>query len=210
VEIRVARTISTATLQEKTMMGQPSIYMSHRLILCAEAAADLMAPNPVSIAAGASVQEAATFLADRGFSAAPVIDQAGRPVGVLSQSDIVVHDRESSPHLSGNPEYYEKVDLSRPRIVRTDVVDGDPTQVRDIMTPIVFSVSPDTPAYKVIEDMLAHKVHRLFVVGADGVLIGTISTVDVLRHLRPEEPAADRHRAPAPEAVSVPFSYEPW
>jgi predicted transcriptional regulator len=90
------------------------------------------------------------------------------------------------------------------------VVNGDPTQVRDIMTPVVFAVPPDTPAYKVIEDMLAHKVHRLFVVGSDGVLIGTISTVDVLQHLRPEEPAADSHRAAAPETVPRTLGYEPW
>jgi CBS domain-containing protein len=153
-----------------------------------------MAPNPVSIAAGASVQEAAAFLADKGFSATPVIDEAGRPVGVLSRSDIVVHDRESGPYETGNPEYYERDDLRTPRIIRTEVVNGDPTQVRDIMTPVVFSVPPDTPAYKVIEEMLAHKVHRLFVVGGDGILVGTISTVDVLRHLRLEEPAADSHQ----------------
>jgi CBS domain-containing protein len=160
-----------------------------------------MASNPVSIAAGASEQEAAAFLVAKGFSAAPVIDEAGRPVGVLSQSDIVVHDRESGRYVSGTPEYYERADLSPPSVIRTDVVDDDPTQVRDIMTPIVFSVAPDTPAYKVVEDMLAHKVHRLFVVGSDGVLIGTISTVDVLRHLRPEEPAADSQRAAVPENV---------
>jgi CBS domain-containing protein len=192
------------------MKNQPSAEINLRVILCAETAADLMAPNPVSVAAGASVNEAAAFLADKGFSAAPVIDEAGRPVGVLSQSDIVVHDRESGPYVSGHPEYYESADLSPPRIIRTDVVNGDPTQVRDIMTPVVFAVSPDTPAYKVIEDILAHKVHRLFVVGGDGVLIGTISTVDVLRHLRPEEPAADSHRPAAPETVPRTFGYEPW
>jgi CBS domain-containing protein len=169
-----------------------------------------MAPNPVSISAGASVKEAAAFLTDKGFSAVPVIDEAGRQVGVLSQSDIVVHDRESGAYVSGNPEYYEKTDLSPPRIIRTDVLDSDLTQVRDIMTPIVFSVAPDTPAYKVIEDMLAHKVHRLFVVGTDSVLIGTISTIDVLRHLRPEQPVAESHRAAGPEVVPRSYGYEPW
>jgi CBS domain-containing protein len=96
----VAKTISTVALQEKTMKG---VEMSPRLILCAETAADLMVPNPVSIRAGATVKEAAAFLTDKGFSAAPVIDEAGRPVGVLSQSDIVVHDRECIPYVSGSP-----------------------------------------------------------------------------------------------------------
>jgi CBS domain-containing protein len=192
------------------MKNPASVESTPRVVLDAATAADLMAPNPVSIAAGATVKEAASFLTDKGFSAAPVIDEAGRPVGVLSESDIVVHDRESGPYVSGKPEYYAKADLSPPKIIWRDVVNGDPTQVRDIMTPVVFSVSPDTPAYKVIEDMLGHKVHRLFVVGSDGVLIGTISTVDVLRHLRLEQPGAGSHQAAAPETVPRSLGYEPW
>src|SRR5262245_45057673 len=75
-----------------------------RLTFGAETAADLMTPNPVSIAADATVKEAAAFLADKGFSAAPVIDRAGRPVGVLSQSDLVVHQREKAEYVPPVPE----------------------------------------------------------------------------------------------------------
>jgi CBS domain-containing protein len=172
------------------MKKPPSVEVTPRLVLCAATAADLMTPNPVSIGADATVKEAAAFLVDKGFSAAPVIDEAGRPVGVLSQSDIVVHDREKVDYVSANPAYYDRADLSRrlPKALQTgfEVVDVDRTQVRDIMTPVVFSVAPETPAHKVIEDMLGQKVHRLFVVGGDGVLVGIISTVDVLGHLRRE------------------------
>jgi CBS domain-containing protein len=173
---------------ENTMKGEPTVQIDPRVILCAETAADLMTPSPVSIGASATVKEAAAFLTDKGFSAAPVIDEAGRPIGVLSRSDIVVHDRESPHYVSSDPEYYKQADLTPARIIWSDVVNGD-IEVRDIMTPVVFSVGPDTPAHKIIEDMLARKVHRLFVVGADGVLIGIISSVDVLRHLHlePEE-----------------------
>jgi CBS domain-containing protein len=172
------------------MKDQPSLEISPRPTLRADTAADLMTPNPVSIAAGATVKEAAAFLTDKGFSAAPVIDEAGRPVGVLSQSDIVIHDREKVEYVSANPEYYARADLGR-RSAKTlpsgfEEVDVDRTRVRDIMTPVIFAVAPESPAYKVIEDMLAKKVHRLFVVGGDGVLIGIISTVDVLRHLQRE------------------------
>ena len=37
---------------------------------------------------------------DRGFSAAPVIDAAGRPVGVLSRTDLLVHEREQTHHAT--------------------------------------------------------------------------------------------------------------
>src|SRR5262249_21708562 len=59
-----------------------------QLTLTAETAADLMTPNPVSIRDVATVREAVALLTDKGFSAAPVIDQAGRPIGVLSRADI--------------------------------------------------------------------------------------------------------------------------
>src|SRR5262245_12957539 len=78
------------------------------LTLCAETAAALMTPDPLSIRADATVREAVAFLTDKGFSAAPVIDKAGRPVGVLSRADILVYDRERVEYVEPVPEYYEK------------------------------------------------------------------------------------------------------
>jgi CBS domain-containing protein len=164
------------------------IEETSRMVLWAETAQDLMMPNPISISAKAVVQEAIAFLIDKGFSAAPVIDEAGKPIGVLSRTDILVHDRERTPSRSKVPDYYARADL-----VEEHVPDGfqvenvDRTQVRDLMTPVVLSVSPWTPAGKVVTEMLALKVHRLFVVGEGGVLVGVISALDILKHLRPEE-----------------------
>ena len=52
--------------------------------------------------------------------------------------------------------------------------------------PVVFSVAPQDSVTRVVGDMLALKVHRLFVVD-DGVLVGVISAFDVLRKLRSEK-----------------------
>jgi CBS domain-containing protein len=157
------------------------------LTLRAASAADLMVPNPVSIRDNASVQEAVVLLTDKGFSAAPVIDEAGRPVGVVSRSDILTHDREKGEYLAPVPDYYEAEEpaLRPSEVFRAgyQVVDVDQTAVRDIMTPAVFSVWPDTPAREVARQMAALRVHRLFVVDDDGVLIGVISTLDVIRQL---------------------------
>jgi CBS domain-containing protein len=156
-----------------------------RLVLRAATAADLMTPNPVSVTAEISVTEAAAFLTDNGFGAAPVIDAPGRPVGVVSRSDIVVRHRESIPRAASGPARQAAASRDPCTVTRTDIVDGDLMQVSDIMTPVVFSVTPETPAPRVIEEMLARKVHRLFVIDRDGALVGIISAVDVLRHLSP-------------------------
>ncbi|HEV3258262.1 MAG TPA: CBS domain-containing protein [Gemmataceae bacterium] len=146
-----------------------------------------MTPNPVSIRDVAGIREAVTLLTDRGISGAPVIDAAGRPVGVLSRADILVHDREKVDYLAPVPEYYDKSDLAmesgEPLRSGFQIEKADDTQVRDIMTPVVFSVAPMYPAARVVEDMVALKVHRLFVIDGDGVLVGVISALDVLRHL---------------------------
>jgi CBS domain-containing protein len=152
-------------------------------------AADLMMPNPISVREDASLREAVALLTDKGFSGAPVIDQAGRPVGVLSRTDVLIHEREKVEYVAPEPEYYHRGELtsrSGERLASGFQVERvDTTLVRDVMTPVVFSVPPETPAEQVIEDMLELKVHRLFVVDRSGSLIGVISALDILRHLRP-------------------------
>jgi CBS domain-containing protein len=145
-----------------------------RLVLSAETAAELMTPNPVSIRDTATIAEAVSLLTDKGISGAPVIDDAGRPIGVLSRGDIVAYDRERAVHPTSSAAEEAQAGTISPR------------QVRDLMTPAVFSVAPETPASKVVGEMLALQVHRLFVVDKSGVLVGVISAPDVLRHLQPE------------------------
>jgi CBS domain-containing protein len=165
------------------------------LLLRAETAADLMTSNPISVNAGDTVKEAVVMLTNRGFNAAPVIDEAGRPVGVLSSSDVVVHDRQM-PTKSG---YHQATNAAaipqETGLSRSSNEEVDWARVRDIMTPAVFSVSPETTARRVIEDMVGLKVHHLFVVDADGILTGVISALDVLQYLRPEQLSAPN---PAP------------
>jgi CBS domain-containing protein len=133
--------------------------LTPRLVLKDRTAADLMTVNPVSIREDATVREAVDLLTRRAISGAPVIDEAGRPVGVVSRGDVLVHDREA-------------VDPA-----------ADAELVRDIMTPVVFCVAPDAPAGLVAREMVELKVHRLFVVDSGGTLVGVISVLDLLRNL---------------------------
>src|SRR5262249_9208988 len=109
-----------------------------RLVLSARTAAEVMTPNPMSLRAEATVAEATAALTDRSFGAAPVIDEAGRPVGVLSQADLLSHDREHMTHTTRIP---ETDDLPNGFVIE----DVDPTLVADVMTPAVFAVPPDAP-----------------------------------------------------------------
>ena len=113
-------------------------------------------PSPTHGASKVTSSAREVFIA-RAISAAPVIDEAGHPIGVLSRSDVMIHQAE--PCLA------------------------DPTTVEELMTPAVFAVSPETAAAEVIESLLTLQVHRLFVLDAEGALVGVITPLDVLRHL---------------------------
>ncbi|MDY3557894.1 CBS domain-containing protein [Gemmata sp. JC673] len=130
------------------------------LTLHANTAADLMTPGPVSLAASVTVAEAAAFLTERGFGAATVINAGGRPVGVVTKTDIVNHAR----HHGTSP--------------------ADTTPVTQIMTPAVFTVRVEMSAASVIEQLLEVGVHHLFVIDPSGIVVGIISPIDVLRKLK--------------------------
>ena len=73
------------------------------LRLHAATAADAMTANPMSIREELTVHEAVVFLIERGISAAPVINEAGRPVGVVTEADILRHNRDHADHMHPVP-----------------------------------------------------------------------------------------------------------
>ncbi|HEY7328188.1 MAG TPA: CBS domain-containing protein [Gemmataceae bacterium] len=149
-----------------------------------------MRPNPVSIRSDATIREAVDVLTDRGFGAAPVIDEAGRAIGVVSRTDILLREREYSryAHASGVgdsaydcTEWDVFPDPSWSAELSTDILDR--TTAAEIMTPAIFTVALDAAAREVVRRMLMLKVHHLFVADGDKNLVGVISPLDILRCL---------------------------
>jgi len=157
------------------------------MTLTARVARELMTPDPLTVCDKDTVKDAIRRLIENGISAAPVVDGLGRPIGVFSRSDVVSHDRSQLKQAAGVPDYYDRADLRAPD--GESLEDGfqverpDDTEVGDLMTPVIYAVPPDAPAWRVVRDMLDLKVHRLFVVDRRGAILGVISALDVLRHL---------------------------
>ena len=163
------------------MTHAATIKANAPLTLHACTASDVMIPNPISMRAEASITEAMMLFTEKRITAAPVIDETGRPIGVVSRGDLLVHQCEHEKQRGGpyfTAPSFESGDDPKPATTLT---------VADLMTPAVFAVSPDTPIHRVVKDMVGLHVHRLFVVDADGVLVGVISAMDVLKHLKAEE-----------------------
>jgi CBS domain-containing protein len=122
---------------------------------------DLMAPDPVSVRADASLSQVAETLADYDLSGLPVIDRDGAIVGVISQTDIV-RLRAGSMPTSG----------------------WHGLLVRDLMTHPAITVAASASLKDAARLMTDHRIHRLVVVGdSNATPIGVISESDIVREV---------------------------
>ena len=122
---------------------------------------ELMQRSVKTVGSDASVAEAIVSLADAHISGMPVVDGAGKVIGVLSTTDVLAAEAEAEDPTA-----------------RQTLLEQ--TAVRDIMTPRPFTVAPDEDVREAARQMLYADVHRLFVAEGDKV-VGIISTTDIVR-----------------------------
>ncbi len=148
---------------------------------------EIMTREVLTAGADWSLNELKTFLLDHGVSGAPVIDESGNLIGVVSSTDLLRTEEGHTVSADGPPSDFFVSSLKRPLSkaeLRTMHVESTSTQsVRDVMTPVVFSVPGDTDVLDVADQMVRGRVHRL-VVTKQGALAGIVSALDLVRALR--------------------------
>jgi CBS domain-containing protein len=122
--------------------------------------AELMQPDVKTIDPDATIADVVVSFADAHISALPVVDRAGRMLGVVSNTDVISVEAEAE-------------ERDRRELLHD-------TAVRDIMTPRTLTIAPDADVRDAAREMLYAEVHRLFV-EEDGELVGVISTTDIVR-----------------------------
>ena len=108
-----------------------------------------------------------------------MIDEKGRPVGVVTLTDLVDPDRQRSD-ADGQSLYY-KVSNGKCDPIGTATIDSPGEGVvDDVMSPYALAVAPDTTLVDAIRLMVTDNIHRLLVV-EDTKLVGVVSSMDMLR-----------------------------
>ena len=119
--------------------------------------ADIMTRDVFTLPATCRADRAAWELALRGYTGAPVRDDAGRLVGVLSRSDLA------------DPERNEGGLQQR--------------EVQELMTPAMFTLPPTAPVMQAIRLMVREGIHRVIVMDDERTLVGIVTSSDVLTAL---------------------------
>jgi CBS-domain-containing membrane protein len=140
-------------------------------------AQDLMSRELVVLPQELSLKTAARWLARDHISGAPVVDEAGCCIGVLSSTDFVRYlekeEGAETPHCTLTADVVHGWQMIELEMLPQD-------QVRNFMTPSPLTVAPNTSIVELARLMLEAHVHRLIVVDEDLHPIGIVTATDIL------------------------------
>ncbi len=139
-------------------------------------ARDVMHSPVITLKPTSSVKEAAKLFLKRRISAAPVIDDQGKLVGIVSEGDLI-HRSEIGTEQQRSwwlTLIAEDHDLAR------DYIKAHSRQVADVMTRNVVTATPDTPLNEIAIMLEKNAIKRVPIV-RDGRLVGIVSRANLVQ-----------------------------
>jgi predicted transcriptional regulator len=140
--------------------------------------ADAMAHDLVTVTANSTMTEAADILCMHKISGAPVIDERGKYVGVLSGTDFIHSAAEGG---CGSQFSHSLVRKSSQEPYHIEEVGLD--LVRKHMNPTVKTIGVEVPLLQAARRMCKEHVHRLIVVDDQSKPIGILTSLDLVATL---------------------------
>ena len=147
-------------------------------------ARDMMITRVKTVTPDTQVIDAVNMLLKHGFSGAPVLDDAGQLVGILSEKDCIQ------------------------ALMRAVVEQLPSSQVQHVMTKDVITITPDTHILTIAHMFINKPIRRLPVVD-NGRLVGQISRRDLLKHAAAIFDQADSRSAAVLYLSAVDGSHPP-
>ena len=148
---------------------------------------DLMNPDVVTVPNDLPLAEVADLFKERCISGAPVVDETGTVLGVVSQTDLMLANRAgvaaevSSFHVE-------------PEGLGVTAVEVQSASAESVMTPGAIAIDEKTTVAEAAKAMLERHIHRVLVT-RDGKLAGIITTMDLLKVLAGTAKPAPRRAA---------------
>jgi CBS domain-containing protein len=144
--------------------------------------ADLMNRDVLMVLPTTPLSEAIQLLVDRQISGLPVVDEAGKLVGVISESDLMWREKGLD-----RPPYIMLLDsviyLQNPAKHNRDLHKVLGQTVGEVMTVGAISIAADATIPMAARIMHEKRIHRLPVIDAEHRPIGIITQGDIVRSI---------------------------
>jgi predicted transcriptional regulator len=146
----------------------------------AKTVADVMNRAPITVKPQTPVKEAIKILAEQRISGLPVVDDAGKVVGVISETDLLWQETGVEPPL-----YIVFLDsviyLENPARYDQELHKALGQTVGEVMSTHPITVKPDQPLRKAAKLMQEKSIRRVAVTDDEGKVIGILTIGDIVR-----------------------------
>lgn len=144
-------------------------------------AKDIMTTETITMTLDTDIVAAAKILLGKKINGAPVVDDNGKVVGIICQSDLVAQQKKLVL-----PSMFTVLDTFIPLGDHADlerqIQKIAAMNVEQAMTPDPTTVGPDTPLDEIATTMVEKKLYTMPVV-ENGKLVGVVGKEDVLKTL---------------------------
>ncbi len=147
-------------------------------------ARDVMTSKVVSITPDASTREIAKILDENHFSAVPVVDEHGFPIGMVSEGDLI---GRGEVDRAARREWWLTA-LAEGETLSPDFLASlraPAHRAKAVMSAPVITVREDTEMTEIARLLTAHRIKRVPVL-RDGRIVGIVSRADLVRALGEE------------------------
>ncbi len=142
-----------------------------------------MTKEPITVSPETEIAHATKLLLENRINGVPVIDETGKLVGILCQSDLIAQQKKLPV-----PSFFTFLDgfipLTSMKQFEKEIQKIAATTVSQAMTPNPVVVRPDTGIEEVAALMVDNNFHTIPVVDK-GALVGIVGKEDILRTLIP-------------------------
>jgi CBS domain-containing protein len=144
---------------------------------------DYMDDDPATVKADTKAEDVARLLGEHELHGVPVVNEAGRCIGIVTENDLVMADEEGDLHI---PHYIELfgglVFLEPVRGFERRLKKAMAATARDLMTSDPTTIGPDEDVHAAGK-LISRSGHNRLPVVEHGRLVGVITRADVLRAL---------------------------
>lgn len=142
-------------------------------------AQEIMTREVVTVTTATSLKELASKFVETRFSNMPVLDDSGKLVGVISETDLI--EQQKPLHIPTVMAFFDGVFyLDSQKSFKEQVDRVTATTVGELCNMKPVTCAPDATIREIAGLMSKHKVHLLPVVEA-GEMIGVVARLDLIR-----------------------------
>ena len=140
-------------------------------------ARDVMASPVITVGKTATVRDVAKILLGNHISAVPVVDNVGKVVGIVTESDLMHRAEAGTEHPYSWWVHFVAGDAT----VAADYVKSHAAKIEDVMTSDVVTATPETPLHEIATLLEEHQIRRVPIVDKLGNLVGIVSRANLIQ-----------------------------